>query len=104
MVFPKAWIDNDHHGSKERFDILSPQIDDDDEDVDDHVITKEDSLQHSINLPPMSLTSPPPKYIASQVGLCHPVGTDCMNAGRLQIPAVWLLGFCLDCVLPGVVV
>lgn len=69
-VFPKAWTDGDHHSSTERFDIPSPQIDDDDDDdVEDHVITKGDTLQHSINLPPMSPTalSPPPKYIPSQV-------------------------------------
>ena len=65
-VFPKAWADGDHHDSTERFD---------DDDVEEHMITKEDSLQHSINLPPMSPTalSPPPKYIASQVSLYVPL-------------------------------
>ena len=68
-VYPKAWGDNDHH---ERFDMSSPQIDnDDDDDEEDHMISKGNRLKHSINLPPMSPTmlSPPPKYIASQVCL-----------------------------------
>lgn len=71
-VYPKAWGDGIHHGSTEGFDIPSPQIDDDDDDVVDHMISKHDRLQHSITLPPMSPTtlSPPPKYIASQVSHC----------------------------------
>lgn len=66
-IYPKAWED-DHHGSTERFDIPSPQIDDDD-DIDEDHMSKHDQLQRSINLPPMSPTmlSPPPKYVASQV-------------------------------------
>ena len=67
-VYPKAWDDGDHHGSTERFEIPSPQIDDDD-DVEDHGMSEHGRLQHSINLPPMSPTalSPSPKYIPSQV-------------------------------------
>ena len=35
-----AWGDNDHHGSIERFDMPSPQIDNDDDDnEEDHIIT-----------------------------------------------------------------
>ena len=83
-VYPKAW-ENDHHmhGSTERFDMPSPQIDPDDDDDDveeeiDHVISKSTRLKHSINLPPMSPTmlSPPAKYIPSQV--CPSVCT-CIN-------------------------
>ena len=69
-VYPKAWGDNDHHGSTERFDMPSPQIDNDDQDdEEDHMISKANRLNHSINLAPMSPTmlSPPAKYIASQV-------------------------------------
>ena len=71
-IYPKAWGDHDHHGSTERFDMSSPQIDDgDDDDDEDRMISKGNRLKHSINLPPMSPTmlSPPPKYIASQVCL-----------------------------------
>ena len=67
-VYHKAW--DDHHGSMERFDISSPQIDpNDDDEEEDHVISKGNRLKHSINLPPMSPTmlSPPAKYIPSQV-------------------------------------
>ena len=67
-VYPKAWED-DHHSSTERFDIPSPQIDDDDIEDD---MSKRDRLQRSMNLPPMSptMSSPPPKYVASQVCVC----------------------------------
>ena len=69
-VYPKAWEDDHHHSSTERFDFPSPQIDDDD-DIEDHM-NKCDQLQRSVNLPPMSPTmlSPPPKYVPSQVRVC----------------------------------
>ena len=73
-VYPKAWED-DHHSSTERFDIPSPQIDEDDDIEDD--MSKRDRLQRSMNLPPMSptMSSPPPKYVASQVCVCMCVCT-----------------------------
>ena len=79
-VYPKAWGDGEHHAGPEQYEMPPHMNHDDyyDDDPEDHMIQKGRRLKHSINLPPMSptipmsptMSSPPPKYVPSQVSMC----------------------------------